>query len=74
MCMICRQHKCPPGCPNYTPPKVKHYCSICGQGIMDGELFLKNIDGEYIHYDCVTGIRHLLEWLGYKIETMEDDE
>ena len=51
MCMICRQHKCPPGCPNYAPPKVKHYCSICGQGIMDGELFLKNIDGEYINYE-----------------------
>ena len=73
MCEICRQIPCHSRCPNYVPPKAYHYCSICGKGIYDGEDYIENQDGEYIHYECVQGIRQLLEWLGYEIETMEDD-
>ena len=61
-----------PRCPNYIPPKASHYCSICDEGIYEGEDYIENQDGEYIHYECVQGIRHLLEWLGYEIKTMED--
>lgn len=61
-----------PRCPNYEPPKAYHYCSICGDGIYDGEEYIENQDEECIHYECVQGIRQLLEWLGYEIKTMED--
>ena len=59
-------------CPNYVPPKADHYCSICGDGIYKGEEYLGNPDGEYIHYECIQGLRQLLEWLGYKIQTMDE--
>ena len=72
ICEICRQIPCHPRCPNYVPPKASHYCSICGDGIYDGEDYIENQDGEYIHYECVQGIKQLLEWLGYEIKTMED--
>lgn len=58
-------------CPNYTPPKATHYCSSCGEGIYDGEEYIENINGEYRHYECFNGMRDLLEWLGYKTNTME---
>lgn len=53
-------------------PKAKHYCSICDYGILDGEEYIKNDGDEYVHYECIHGIRQLLEWLGYEIKTMED--
>lgn len=59
-------------CPNYTPPKASYYCSACGDGIYDGEEYIENLDGEYRHYECFHGMRDLLEWLGYKIKTMQN--
>jgi len=58
-------------CPNYTPPKTTCYCSFCDDGIYNGEEYIKNLDGEYCHYDCVPGMKDLLEWLGFNIKTME---
>lgn len=59
-------------CPNYTPPKASYYCSACGDEIYDGEEYIENLDGEYRHYECFYGMRDLLEWLGYKIKTMQN--
>ncbi len=59
-------------CPNYSPKKATNYCSSCGNGIYDGEEYIENSDGECWHYDCIHGIRGLLEWLGCEIKTMED--
>lgn len=73
ICDLCRQNPCHVRCPNYTPPKATHYCSICGEGIYDGEEYIENDYGDYRHYECFYGMRDLLEWLGYKIKTMEDD-
>lgn len=64
MCEICGkiiEHDC--RCPYYIPPKVTHYCSSCGDGILDGEEYIKNLDGEYRHYECFHDMRDLLEWL-----------
>lgn len=72
MCEYCHQSKCPPRCPNYIPPKARHYCCICGEGIYDSEEYIKNDNGEFRHYDCFYGMRDLLEWLGYEIKTMEE--
>ena len=74
MCSICRFTKCPSSCPNYVAPKSYHYCSVCGEGIIDGEEYIMNEDGEYRHWDCFSGMRDLLEWLGYEIKTMEVDD
>lgn len=61
-------------CPNYTPPKASRYCSICDNGIYDGEEYIENLDGEYAHYDCITDLsyRSMIEWLSGEIRTMED--
>ena len=73
MCEICRQNPCHSRCPNYTPSKAIHYCSICGVGIFDGEEYIENQDGEHRHYDCLLGMRELVEWFGYKVKIMEDE-
>lgn len=72
LCSICRQNPCHPRCPNHIPLKATHYCSICGDGIYEGEEYIENLDGEYRHYDCFHGIKDLLDWLGYKVMTMEN--
>ncbi len=72
MCSICHCNPCNSRCPNYVPPKARHYCSICGEGIHNGEEYIENDNGEYRHYDCFYGIRDLLEWLGYEVKTMEE--
>lgn len=72
-CEICNGLiKHDPRCPNYTPPKTARYCSVCEQGIYNGEEYIVNDDNEYRHYDCFYGMRDLLEWLGYEIKTMEE--
>ncbi len=75
MCSICRQYPCHPRCPNYTPPKARHYCSICNNGIYGNEEYVENIGSEYAHYDCLTDLsyRAMIDWLGGEIRTMEDD-
>ena len=75
MCNICRQYPCHSRCPNSPrlKPKSNHYCSSCGEGIYEGEEYIENDDGEYIHYDCST-VRELTEFLGYKVQIMRGDE
>ena len=62
-----------PRCPLYKDKKSYHYCSICGDGILEGEEYIENENGEYRHWECFDGMRDLLEWLGYEIKTMEDE-
>ena len=42
-----------PRCPLYESPKASHYCSICNEGIYDGEEYIENGCGEYAHWECV---------------------
>ena len=63
-----------PRCPLYKPAKATHYCSSCGEGIRDGEEYIENSDGECIHWECFTSMRDLLEFLGYEIQTMEENK
>lgn len=73
MCEYClRENGHDYRCPNYIQLKALHYCSICGEGIYDGEEYVENDDGEYRHYDCFYGIREFLQWLGYEVKTMEE--
>ena len=72
MCQYCHQSICPPRCPNFVSPRANLYCSVCGEGIYEGEEYIENEEGDYRHFDCFYGMKDLLEWLGYKIKTMED--
>lgn len=60
------------GCPNYIPPKAKINCSVCGDGIYEGEDYIENEVGDCRHFECFHGLKDLLEWLGYEVKTMED--
>ncbi len=72
-CNICgRLNGHDPRCPDYIPKKAAHYCSVCGDGIYDGEKYIENYKNEYRHFDCSLGLKELLEWIGYEIKTMED--
>lgn len=70
MCSICNHIPCHSRCPNYKPPKADYYCSVCGEGILDGEKYIENLNNEYIHYDCIQSYRKLISWLGYDIKIM----
>lgn len=74
MCNTCLQHPCHPRCPQYSPPKTNIYCCICGDGIYEGNEYIKNIDGEYAHWECFDTPSALLDFLDYKIEIMENIE
>lgn len=72
MCEICRQHPCHSRCPNYEPPKTDYHCSICDEGIYNGEEYIENNNGEYTHYDCLDSFKELLDFLDIGIQTMDD--
>ena len=60
-------------CPNYIVPKTSHYCSICGEGILNGEEYIENDDCEYAHWECVDYGRDLAKFLGYEIKEMNTE-
>ena len=62
MCKFCLQVDCPPQCPNYEAPAYLHTCDFCGFGIYQGEEYVKNIDGDYIHYDCIDNMPEFIRW------------
>mgnify|MGYP003510906920 CR=1 FL=1 len=59
-------------CPLYEEPKPAHYCSICKEGIYNGEEYIVNDCGEDAHWECVDYGRDLVRFLGYEIKTMEN--
>ena len=63
----------PSSCPNAEETKSYGRCKLCGEGIYEGEEYIENDDGEYIHYDCPT-TRGLIEFLGYEVQTMRGDD
>lgn len=51
-CEECHMMKCSPTCPYFIPKKkTNYYCSICGDGIYDGEEYIKNDVGDYAQED-----------------------
>ena len=63
-----------PRCPNFIPHKSSHYCSICDEPILENEEYIVNDNGDYRHYECFRGMRDLLKWLGYSVETMNGED
>lgn len=62
MCYLCLHEICPPQCPNYEIPSYIHKCDFCGFGICNGEDYVKNIDGDYVHYDCINSTKEFASW------------
>lgn len=73
MCELCRKTSCDTRCPNYVSPSTEYYCSICNEGIYTGEEYIKNDNGDYVHYECISGIRDLLNWLGINVCIMNEE-
>ena len=72
-CEYCHQYGTHhPRCPLYESPKATHSCSICNEGILNGEEYIVNDDNEYAHWECVDYGRDLVKWLGYEIKEMEE--
>ena len=73
-CEYCEQYGTHhPRCPLYEPPKAKHYCSICNEGILNGEEYIVNDDNEYAHFECVDTGREMAKFLGYDIKKMDEE-
>lgn len=72
-CDYCHQIPHNPHCPLATEPKFSHYCSICGEGIGDGEEYIENDNGEFVHLECPS-VRETVEFLGYDVKTMESED
>lgn len=73
MCEVCKNYPCLNRCPNHMPQKTLYYCSICNDGIQNGEEYIENGNGEFAHYECVDYAKKMAEFLGYDIKEMEDD-
>ena len=70
-CEYCHQYiSHNPRCPLYKPPRTSRYCSICQEGILNGEEYIVNDDNEYAHWECVDYGRDLVKFLGYKVKEM----
>lgn len=74
MCEICGNNSCLNKCPNFIPLRAIHYCSICNDGICNGEEYLRNDNKEYIHWDCWQSCRDLVKWLGYEVKIMDEND
>lgn len=74
MCEICHHVPCISGCPNYIPPKTDFHCSICGEGIYIGDEYVENDYGAYAHFDCFTDTKQLINWLGYRVSTLNTEK
>lgn len=65
------------GCPNEEPSESRYDCIICGENIQLGDDFVKNHNGEYAHYDCVSYICESFkveQFFDITVGEMTDDE
>lgn len=74
MCELCLRAFCHPRCPNHVPPKTSHYCSVCNEGIYDGEKYIENYNGDLAHWDCICGMYDLADFLEIEIKEMENSD
>lgn len=61
-------------CPYAPIPKFNHHCSLCKEGIFNGEEYIENNNGDYAHWECFEGTRDLAKFLGCEVKEMEDGD
>lgn len=57
-------------CPLHEDRKSNYICCYCKEGIFNGDEFIVNSEGEYLHRDCILGYDFLINWLGYDFKEM----
>lgn len=72
-CEYCGKYPHHCRCPLAPEDKYLYRCSICSEGIVDGEEYIKNDDGEFVHLECCN-VRGAVEFLGYDVRTMENEK
>lgn len=60
-------------CPYAPKIKSNYHCSICKDGIFNGEEYVENDNGDYAHFECVYSGRDLAKFLGVEIKEMDGD-
>lgn len=50
--------------------KSNYICCYCKEGIFNGDEFIVNSEGEYLHRDCIFSYDFLVNWLGYDFNEM----
>ena len=61
-------------CPYAPERKSNYHCSICKEGIFNGEEYIENDKGDYAHFECVDYARDLAKFLGVDIREMDGDD
>ena len=57
-------------CPLHENRKSNYICCYCKEGIFNGDEFIVNSEGEYLHRDCIFSYDFLANWLGYDFKEM----
>lgn len=57
-------------CPLHRDRKSNYICCYCKDSIFNGEEFLRNSEGLYIHRDCIPNIDYVIDWFGYEVNEM----
>ena len=73
MCELCKQPKCPPGCPNYSHSKRFRICAYCEWDILPGADYIETYAGNYYHYDCFKHLTtdKILKETGLEVKTAD---
>lgn len=73
MCDLCKQPKCPPGCPNYSNSRFYMKCKYCGRDISPGTDYIETYAGNYYHYNCFKclTVDEILEETDLEVKTAE---
>ena len=68
MCEYCRQHKCPPMCPNHAA-KVIGECAECGEELtVDSEFIIDDDGNNFCDTPCI------VDYYGFKVAHMDGDK
>lgn len=72
MCAICGRDPCHPGCPNAEEDEPVLSCSICGDGIYEGDEYFDSLNGAAC-LQCLMAMNGLdcLDLVGEGLSTAE---
>lgn len=75
-CEYCRKIPHDNRCPNAPLPQPRCTCSLCKEGIYDGEEYFESENGDIAHWECIEDItkREFIKWMGYKVKTMKGED
>lgn len=63
----------PSSCPNADEPISYGKCELCGEDIYEGDEYVENDNGKFIHLDCPSAL-YMAKFLGYDIKIMRGED